>query len=161
LNGAAIATFVVLFVASGLLRSRSALLIATAALVVATAVKTYRTVVGAKAASPWTASFGFWHPFFVARSAFLVVVAALPAIACFEAAYTSRRHFWRRARARKREGQRVVEQTRCRTDCGFADQRRKFASGTYASLWPGSSGTTTDAIGSATLNNVLIKMHRR
>ena len=54
LNGAAIATFVVLFVASGLLRSRSALLIATAALVVATAVKTYRIVVGAKAASPLT-----------------------------------------------------------------------------------------------------------
>ena len=43
----------------------------------------------------------------------------------------------------------------------FADKRRSFASGTYASLWPPSEGTTADAIGSATLNNVLIKMHRR
>ncbi len=163
LNGAAIATFVVLFVASGLLRSRSALLIATAALVVATAVKTYRIVVGAKAASPLTASFGFWHPFFVARSAFLVVVAALPAIACFEVAYTFEATLLAKSESAQadKDNRELSSRLGAEQNRAFADKRRSFASGTYASLWPPSEGTTPDGIGSATLNNVLITMHRR
>jgi hypothetical protein len=163
LNGAAIAIFVVLFVASGLLRSTSALLVATATLAVATAVTTYRIVVGAKAAPSPTGTFGFWHPFFVARSAFLVVVAALPAIACFEVAYTFEATLLAKSESAQadKDNRELSSRLGAEQNPAFADKRRSFASGTYASLWPPSEGTTADAIGSATLNNVLLKMHRR
>ena len=57
------------------------------ALAVAAIVFTRQTIVRAGAGDV-PRDFGISHPFFVARTVFLLIVSALPAIACFEAAYT-------------------------------------------------------------------------
>ena len=65
----------------------AALLMTTMIGAVAAYVVTYRLATRATADSPGTVAFDVPHTFFLARAAFLAVVAGLPAIACFQTAY--------------------------------------------------------------------------
>jgi hypothetical protein len=87
LNAGATATFVVLLTVATALNHPDVILVGTVALALGTTVATYRTIVGVRAQSGDRNRFTWGHSFFLARAAYLLVVAALPAIACFHVAY--------------------------------------------------------------------------
>ena len=89
LNLCAILAFAVLFlIGTSWSALRTALLVTTTIGAVAAYVVTYRLATRATPESHGTVAFGVAHTFFFARAAFLAVVAGLPAIACFQTAYT-------------------------------------------------------------------------
>lgn len=87
LNAGAAAIFIVVLTIGTRLNQPDVILVATLGLALGMILTTYRLIVRARRDSDCRDPFTWRDSFFVARAAFLLVVAALPAMACFNVAY--------------------------------------------------------------------------
>jgi hypothetical protein len=169
LNAVAVGVFAALFRIGTALNRPDAILIGTIALTIVTSIATCRIVVHARTTAE-TDTFGWQHPFYLARAAFLIVVGALPAAACFHAAYTfettllAKGEFETRSLDTLALNDRILEtaaqigQSRPQA----ADRVREFLSeSTYAPLWDEAYVPAGKAAQIETWNGILQRMHRR
>lgn len=165
-NVAAIAWFAAIFRIGTALDRPDAILIASIVMAIAALVSAY-WIVSRSPAADASDTFGWRHPFYLARAALLMVVAVLPAAACFHAAYTFETTLLAKSELTQLNTDKANLDARAnKTVAQFgrpaAQRLYDFVSdATYAPLWDEQYVPRERARGLQTFNGMLLPMHRR